>query len=144
MPMAPETVEKVQAPEEAANRRLFRSSRQSVIAGVAGGLGEYFGVDPVWFRVAFVVLTLGGGSGILVYGFMWLIVPLAPAGDSTLPGPRGAVTGSVVIGVVFMAVGTIALVNTIAPTLGQYFWPVAFVIGGLALVTGGMNRDDAR
>ncbi|CAN5789905.1 hypothetical protein BH23ACT5_BH23ACT5_22250 [soil metagenome] len=86
MPMAPETVEKDQAPEEAANRRLYRSSRQSVIAGVAGGLGEYFGVDPVWFRVAFVVLTLGGGSGILVYAIMWLIVPLSPTGDSMPPG----------------------------------------------------------
>ncbi|CAN5789872.1 hypothetical protein BH23ACT5_BH23ACT5_22240 [soil metagenome] len=48
------------------------------------------------------------------------------------------------VGVVFVAVGTIALVNTIAPTLGQYFWPVVFVIGGLALVAGGMNRDNAR
>jgi hypothetical protein len=41
-------------------------------------------------------------------------------------------------------VGAIALVNTIAPSLGQYFWPVALLLGGLALVMGGVNRDNDR
>jgi phage shock protein PspC (stress-responsive transcriptional regulator) len=46
-----------------------------VIAGVAGGLGEYTGIDPVLFRVLFAVLTLFGGSGILLYVVGWLFMP---------------------------------------------------------------------
>jgi len=47
-----------------------------------------------------------------------------------------------VIGVVFMIVGTVALLNTIAPWMGQYMWPVVFVLGGLALLIGGLNRGN--
>ncbi len=123
-----------------ADRRLYRSNSQRVVAGICGGLGDYFAVDPVWFRVGFVVLALGGGSGILIYLLMWLIVPPAPDGY-VAPGGRGSVTGAAVIGVVFMIVGTIALVNTVAPWLGQYVWPIVFVLGGLALLLGGLNHD---
>jgi len=38
-----------------------------IIAGVCSGLGEYLGVDPVWLRIAFVVMSIGGGSGIVLY-----------------------------------------------------------------------------
>ncbi len=55
--------------------RLYRSETDRIIAGVAGGLGEYFNIDPALFRLAFVLITLAGGSGILVYLIMWLILP---------------------------------------------------------------------
>jgi phage shock protein PspC (stress-responsive transcriptional regulator) len=58
-----------------AGRRLTRSTQRKVVAGVAGGLGEYTGVDPVLFRVLFAVLTLFGGSGILLYAVGWLFLP---------------------------------------------------------------------
>ena len=38
-----------------------------VIAGVCSGLGEYLGVDPLWLRIAFVVMSVGGGSGVVLY-----------------------------------------------------------------------------
>lgn len=56
-------------------RRLRRSSRRKVVAGVAGGLGDYTGIDPVLFRVVFAVLTLFGGTGILLYLVGWLFLP---------------------------------------------------------------------
>jgi phage shock protein PspC (stress-responsive transcriptional regulator) len=56
-------------------RRLYRSRRDKVVAGVAGGLAEYLGVDPVIVRIAFVVLTVAGGSGILLYILGWLLLP---------------------------------------------------------------------
>jgi len=46
-----------------------------VVAGLSGGLGRYFGVDPVIFRIAFVVTALAGGSGILLYLVGWMLVP---------------------------------------------------------------------
>ena len=59
-------------------RRLWRSRRDRKIAGVCGGLGEYFGLDPVWVRVAFIIFLLLGGSALLVYALMWLLVLLEP------------------------------------------------------------------
>lgn len=55
--------------------RLRRSSTDRIIAGVAGGLGEYFAFDPVIIRIVFVLLTIFGGSGILIYLILWLMVP---------------------------------------------------------------------
>jgi phage shock protein C len=55
--------------------RLTRSRTQRKIAGVAGGLAEHTGVDAVVWRVAFLALTICGGSGILVYALLWLLMP---------------------------------------------------------------------
>ncbi len=60
-------------------QRLRRSRRERVIAGVCGGLGVYFARDPVWFRLLFILFLLLGGSALLVYLLMWLIVPLEKA-----------------------------------------------------------------
>jgi phage shock protein C len=59
-------------------KKLYRSRREKVIAGVCGGLAEYFGMDPVWIRLLFVLFFFAGGSAFLVYIIMWLIVPLSP------------------------------------------------------------------
>ncbi|MGH3443115.1 MAG: PspC domain-containing protein [Nitriliruptorales bacterium] len=56
-------------------RRLTRSETDKMIAGVAGGLAQYFNIDPTLVRVAFVLLAVFGGSGLIVYLVMWLIVP---------------------------------------------------------------------
>ena len=56
-------------------KRLYRSKKDRMIAGVCGGLAEYFEVDPTIIRVAWVVFSLMGGSGILAYIICWLIVP---------------------------------------------------------------------
>lgn len=55
---------------------LHRSSTNKVIAGVAGGLGEYFDIDPTFIRIVFLLLTFFGGSGILIYIVLWIIMPL--------------------------------------------------------------------
>ncbi|MGH9015193.1 MAG: PspC domain-containing protein [Acidimicrobiia bacterium] len=64
-----------QRPDVEQGRRLVRSRHDRVIAGVAGGLGEHFGVDPVVFRIGFVAFSLLGGSGLVLYGIGWLVVP---------------------------------------------------------------------
>lgn len=56
-------------------KRLTRSRSDRVVAGVAGGLARYFDVDPVLFRIGFVVITLMGGSGLLLYLAGWLLIP---------------------------------------------------------------------
>jgi phage shock protein PspC (stress-responsive transcriptional regulator) len=56
-------------------KRLYRSERDRMIGGVAGGLGEYFDLDPVIFRILFVVVTIFGGSGLLLYLILWIVIP---------------------------------------------------------------------
>ncbi|MFD7558532.1 MULTISPECIES: PspC domain-containing protein [unclassified Streptomyces] len=54
---------------------LRRSRRDKVLAGVCGGLGRYFDLDPVVFRIVLGVLTVTGGVGLIFYGFAWLMLP---------------------------------------------------------------------
>lgn len=58
-------------------RRLFRDMDHRLIGGVCAGLGAYFNTDMVWFRVAFVIALFLGGSSILVYLVLWIVVPPA-------------------------------------------------------------------
>ena len=58
------------------SKKLRRSRRDRVIAGVCGGLGEFFGLSPIWFRLAFLLaLAPGGIPGIGAYLLFWIIVP---------------------------------------------------------------------
>lgn len=59
-------------------RKLERSRTNSVIAGVCGGLGEYFGIDPVIFRIIFAVVFFGYGTGLGIYIVLYFLMPLAP------------------------------------------------------------------
>lgn len=61
-------------------KTLYRSRRQRMIAGVCGGLAEYFNTDPTWIRLLFILLFFVGGSALLIYLIMWIVVPLAPEG----------------------------------------------------------------
>src|SRR5919198_2400629 len=63
-------------------RRLHRRTDRQVIGGVAAGMADYFNVDPVLVRIAFVVLIFVGGIGPLLYVLAWLFVPAADSGES--------------------------------------------------------------
>lgn len=59
-----------------AHGALRRSRRDRIIAGVCGGLGEFFGIAPIWFRIAFLISLLPGGiPGFLLYILFWIIIP---------------------------------------------------------------------
>jgi phage shock protein PspC (stress-responsive transcriptional regulator) len=59
------------------SRRLYRDPENSVIGGVCGGLSAYFNVDPVIFRLLFVIFFFAGGASILVYVILWIVLPRA-------------------------------------------------------------------
>jgi len=55
---------------------LRRSRSDRVLGGVCGGLGEFFGLKPLWFRIVFVILGIPGGlPGLIPYILLWLIIP---------------------------------------------------------------------
>lgn len=58
-------------------KRLFRDPDTRMIGGVCSGLGAYFNIDPVWFRLLFVFAVIFAGSGILVYLILWIVLPPA-------------------------------------------------------------------
>ena len=105
-------------------RRLTRSGSDAVIGGVASGLGRYFGVDPILFRIGFVVLSFVGGIGILAYLALLAFVPTdgaeRPGGTSKVV----ATAGAVVLG--------IALV-TFLGTPFFFFGPGVLIVGMVGL-----------
>jgi len=55
--------------------KLYRSTTDRMIGGVCGGLGSYLAIDPILIRLFFVLLTLAGGSGVLIYLLLWILIP---------------------------------------------------------------------
>ncbi len=108
---------------------LRRSRTDRHIGGVAGGLGRYAGIDPLIFRILFVVLTIFGGSGILFYALGWLLVPEEGESESEgrrlLDGRSTRSKGTIVALAVVVVAGVIATGATIDSGPG---------IGGVALL----------
>lgn len=59
-------------------KKLYRSRTNKMIGGVCAGLADYFKIDPTWMRLLFILFLLLGGSALLVYIVMWIVVPLEP------------------------------------------------------------------
>jgi phage shock protein C len=132
-------------PAEAGPRRLTRSRQDRVIGGVAGGLGRHLGIDPVLLRIAFVVLALAGGGGVLAYLVAWLVIPEEPfdtdgsGGASTAPGDTASVGAggitSAMFGAVLIGVGGFLLLDRLVDvSLWRYLAPALLIGLGVVLV----------
>jgi phage shock protein PspC (stress-responsive transcriptional regulator) len=128
--------------EPPAPRRLTRTGGDRLLGGVGGGLGRYFNVDPILFRVGFAVLTLAGGAGLLAYLILWLVVP-ADADAASAPPSRALV----LLGTAALVLA--ALVFALAPVP---FWPdflfgpvlALAILGGIGvLLWRASGADDA-
>lgn len=116
-------------PPRATARRLFRSHDDRVLGGVAGGLGKYFNLDPVFFRVGFVALAFVGGLGVLLYLAALLFVPSEDPSGSEPPRRGRALT---IAGAILLVIlGAVMLSDG-----GWWFGGVFFGPLGLLLVLG--------
>jgi phage shock protein C len=116
-------------------RVLRRSRDERVIGGVCGGLGRYLGLDPVLLRIAFVILALAGGGGLLLYVVAWILIPEAREGEVLgAARPASVDTTRLIVGGTLIALGTILLLNLSIPRIGRYFWPLALIAIGVAVV----------
>jgi phage shock protein PspC (stress-responsive transcriptional regulator) len=118
--------------------RLTRATDDKVVGGVAGGLGRYFGIDPVVFRIAFVVLALAGGSGILLYLLAWLLVP-DDTGSVALPR-LGSERNQKLLTAVLVGGGLLILIDQFG-NRGHGDVPVGLVLVALGALVLWSRRD---
>ncbi len=128
------------------DRHLYRSRREHVVAGVAGGLGEYLGIDPVIVRLFFIIFTLAtpGGWGLLLYIVLWIAVPEAPPlAGAAEPEPAGSYhrldsrERGLLLGGALVVLGFFLLFNELRLWWWvslRHFWPVLLIAAGLALL----------
>jgi len=113
-------------------KRLYRHTEDKMIAGVASGLADYVNVDPVIVRVAFVILALVGGVGLIAYGALWWLVPptheVSNAGEDAIRRLKRAPTW----------VAAALLVGGVLLLASQLGAPHADVIWGLGLIALGV------
>lgn len=119
-----------------------------MIGGVCGGLGRYFRVDPLWFRLVFAVLALGSGAGVLLYLVAWVVIPEDEHRDddavrtvTPIVGRHGSgPSGSVIAGLALVTIGAALLIEAVVPWFDRVLWPVAVMVVGLGLVLAGTRK----
>ncbi len=144
-----ETVESAQTagPDENRDTFLYRHPEDKMVGGICGGLGDYFGIDPILVRIMWVVLTLGtAGTGLLAYAALWLLLPVgtAKAGQHAPAALELNERNVGRAGLLLVAFGVIWLLANlgILPALwhvfwrvmGLVFWPVLLIGAGLLLL----------
>jgi phage shock protein C len=141
-------------------KRLYRSETNKVIAGVAGGLGEYFDIDPVVVRVLFAVMFFLGGGGLLIYIILWIAVPMKRDNNifasqpSQQPQPeaeykepevrvednntniekrphRGSFFGAIIL----ITLGMLFLADSFTEIHFGKLWPVILIVIGILMLT---------
>jgi phage shock protein C len=141
-------------------KRLYKSRTERMVDGVCGGVAKYFSVDPTLVRVAWVLVTLLGGAGILLYIVAMIVIPKEPyvvpfqpvadtptatstAGSSTEPSKRN----SLFWGILLIAVGTVLFLHNINFDFWRHWWwfdggfvlSVLLILIGVAFLWGGRN-----
>jgi phage shock protein C len=105
-----------------------------MLGGVAGGLGRYFAVDPLFVRIAFVILAFAGGLGIVLYLVAWILIPAEQPDEPVGPPPPSAGPGGLpwIAGLALVAVGFVLLLRLWFDL--RYLWPILLIALGLAVL----------
>jgi len=150
-------------------KKLYRSVTDKMLAGVCGGLAEYFAIDPVLVRLIFVLAVIFGGSGILAYIILWIVIPQKPyiitpfnmnppSGDSNSSTEekksehsdsnmnfvninKNESNRSIYAGAFLILLGGIFLLDNFVPHFhfGD-FWPLILIGLGLAIILNARNN----
>jgi phage shock protein C len=128
-------------------KRLHKSRVDRMLDGVCGGIAEYFQLDPTLVRIAWVMLTLLGGSGIILYIVAMIIMPPAPLTFMAPPQPRASGNNTKFWGILLVVAGSLWLLGNIGVPFWHRWWTFSWDIGlavllilaGVAFLFGGRN-----
>jgi len=129
-------------------KRLYKSRTDRMLDGICGGVAEYFGLDTTLVRIAWVLLTLLGGAGILLYLVAMIIMPSNP--DAVSSGETAAPRrdrNTKFWGILLIAVGAVWFLSNIGFHFWRHWWgmswdillPVLLILAGVAFIFGGRN-----
>jgi len=136
-------------------KKLTRSRKDRYIAGVCGGLGEYFDIDSLIFRLIFLIVFFFGGAGLLIYIILWIAIPeegedkrsqeigtklkegANKMAEEIKKNKHKASHNQIIGGLLILTVGVIFLVNNFWPGLGMgKLWPLFLIIIAIGIITG--------
>ncbi|OUN01341.1 MAG: hypothetical protein BAA04_03945 [Firmicutes bacterium ZCTH02-B6] len=126
-------------------KRLYRSRTDRILGGVCGGLGRYFDIDPTLVRLAWLVMSLWAGAGVLLYVLAWVLIPREPHegwyDDEMGPRRSGNGNGSGqglgrLLGWLLVILGGIVFLRIIGGVLLWVFHPG--VLAALLLIAAGL------
>jgi phage shock protein PspC (stress-responsive transcriptional regulator) len=145
------------------SEKIYRLNDDYIIAGICSGLAKHFNVDPTIVRLIFILLSFGGGSGVLIYLILWFVIPKEEGKEKEINreekvkefandvknkaktmakdinlNTKIKKTGRVnIMAVVLMLVGVVAIWNQIFPMTIEwhFFWPVILILIGISLLT---------
>lgn len=137
-------------------RTLYRSTSKKLIAGVAGGIAEYFAIDPVLVRALFIALLFGSGVSVIIYLVLWLIVPKQPAIPVTQTEPHEVdicINEPIsqdesdhrsrrrnIFGIVLICSGLLLLADSVFDSLCfSDWWPLLLIAVGIYFLFGTIN-----
>src|SRR5262249_43701842 len=119
-------------PEIPSRPRLVRRTDDRILGGVASGIADHFGVEPLVVRLAFLVAAFVGGIGVIAYVAMWVVVPSAPATATPAPRDRRQLPGYALV-----ALGLAVIPGRLGLQWGfgsGAFWPLALIATGGAVL----------
>jgi len=140
------------------DKKIYRSRKNKIIAGVCGGLGEYFKIDPVIIRILFITMTVFGGTGLLLYIISAFIIPKSPVvsnGESE-PETKEKTSDKVklFLGVGIILIGVFIILEkfnisffpnylfSFKHYFGMFFWPIILIITGSLLILSYKKNDN--
>lgn len=144
---------------------LYRSRKDRVFGGVAGGIAHSLNTDPAIVRLIFALLVIAAGGGLLLYLILWIAIPEEPfefyqqssntesanpvdetkAQESSNPQPYYPPrqnNSALIIGLILIAIGAIFLLDRFLPNIHLHFhdfWPLIVVIAGIALIVSSLT-----
>ena len=152
------------------HKKLYRSAGQKVLAGVCGGLAEYFSIDVTVVRLVWVLSLFLGGAGLLLYIIAVILIPKGENTDETgntggtagmdengdetyAPDDETTDTGArnnsiLFIGIILIVLGGIALLDKIFPfhflwnQVKEYGWPILLIVIGILILTTSVRRKN--
>lgn len=138
------------------NKRLERDLQNKVLGGVCSGLGNYFDMDPTFWRVLFFILFLIGCSGLLIYIILWIAMPGAThyatrdgiasqpgdpnlqVNDANQANPDSAQrkrNSNMAAGLILIGIGIVSLLARYIPQISwRTAWPVILIVLGILLI----------